>query len=120
MTETYRECLRSPEWQARRKHELQRAGNKCQLCSGRHRLEVHHNTYERVGAEWSTDLIVLCRACHGWHHRRLAARALAPSPSRSEVEAVEAIARVMQNRPEPDLEGVEAVKALDRLINMRF
>jgi hypothetical protein len=109
---SYQDYLRSPEWLARRQHELQRAGNKCQLCSGRYRLEVHHNTYERVSAEWPTDLIVLCRDCQGWHHRRLAARALAPSSS----PGIEALARVIQHRPKSDFEAIEA---LGRLIDAR-
>ena len=51
----YDSYLSSDEWQARRKLKLQVSGFKCQLCSRRSGLlDVHHNTYERVGAELDT------------------------------------------------------------------
>lgn len=64
--ENYADYLMSVRWQCVRLRALIRAGRKCQVCSSRERLEVHHNTYERVGHEADTDLIVLCRA----HHKR--------------------------------------------------
>jgi len=33
-------------------------------------LDVHHKTYERIGAEKPGDLVVLCRACHGQEHEK--------------------------------------------------
>jgi 5-methylcytosine-specific restriction endonuclease McrA len=68
---TYDEYLQSPEWQERRQRKLRKAGFKCQLCSGKGALDIHHNTYERLGVERETDLIVLCRECHQWHHLQL-------------------------------------------------
>lgn len=68
----YREYLKSPEWQRRRRHALQRADFLCQNCNKRDkRLEVHHLTYARRGHELPTDLIVLCRACHEAFHEML-------------------------------------------------
>jgi hypothetical protein len=37
---------------------------------------VHHRTYERVGFERQSDLIVLCHDCHRDFHRSLTLRAI--------------------------------------------
>lgn len=66
----YREYLRTPEWQTRRKRHLKSAGYKCQVCNASStRLDVHHRTYERRGEELFKDLIVLCRGCHELFHK---------------------------------------------------
>lgn len=66
----YQEYLQSPEWQERRKQHLKYAHYRCQVCNeGRTELNVHHRTYERVGCELVSDLIVLCRGCHTLFHR---------------------------------------------------
>ncbi len=66
----YREYLRTPEWRRTRAAALVRAGNACSLdVTHTDRLEVHHRTYERVGAELVTDLVVLCHSCHELHHK---------------------------------------------------
>ena len=43
-------------------------GHKCRICADTAALEVHHNTYERLGHERAADLVVLCRACHQLFH----------------------------------------------------
>jgi len=65
---SYREYLRSPQWQRKRKGALKRAGNRCQLCNSPARLQVHHRTYDRIGNEAPDDLIVLCSVCHKTFH----------------------------------------------------
>lgn len=65
----YQDYIQSPAWQLVRSRALTRAGHKCQLCGGGLRLEVHHNTYARLGNELPTDLIVLCADCHTRYHR---------------------------------------------------
>jgi 5-methylcytosine-specific restriction endonuclease McrA len=67
----YQCYLRTPEWRRTRAAALLRAGNRCSL-DAKHidGLEVHHNTYERLGAELTTDLVVLCHACHQLHHKQ--------------------------------------------------
>jgi hypothetical protein len=67
----YRIYLRTPEWRRTRAAALVRAGNACSL-DVRHteELEVHHRTYERLGAELVSDLIVLCHSCHRLHHKQ--------------------------------------------------
>jgi hypothetical protein len=67
--ELYRLYLASPRWAEQRAAALERAGHKCQLCSSHTtNLQVHHNTYDRIGVELNTDLIVLCDDCHRKHH----------------------------------------------------
>jgi len=64
----YREYLRTPEWQARRRNALAAALSRCEVCNVSENLDVHHRTYERLGAEDEADLTVLCRSCHGLFH----------------------------------------------------
>jgi len=64
----YQEYLQSPEWDATRKAALKRAHYRCQLCNSNGQLHVHHKTYERLGTEYTSDLIVLCRGCHAKFH----------------------------------------------------
>lgn len=88
----YRDYLRTPEWRRTRAAALLRAGNRCAMdVTHDGALEVHHNSYERLGCELATDLVVLCRSCHALHHRQHGrprrgprpAPGAAPSPSPS-------------------------------------
>lgn len=65
---TYADYLKTEHWQTTRQKALKRAGYKCQLCSSTENLQTHHNTYERLGGEKPTDLVVLCDDCHKTHH----------------------------------------------------
>lgn len=56
--------IRSRVWKARADAARKRAGYRCQVCGERRPLDVHHNTYERLGHEKPRDLIAVCRACH--------------------------------------------------------
>lgn len=64
----YAKYLQTPEWADRRARKITEAGSRCQLCNSEKRLEVHHRTYERRGAELDSDLTVLCRKCHEKFH----------------------------------------------------
>ena len=64
----YSEYLKSDGWKARRAAALKRADNHCAVCHTAAGLEVHHNTYERLGHERAADLVVLCRTCHQLFH----------------------------------------------------
>jgi 5-methylcytosine-specific restriction endonuclease McrA len=64
LSDEYRAYLDSPAWKATREAALKRARHRCAVCSLGHGLEVHHRTYERLGAEAWGDMIVLCRTCH--------------------------------------------------------
>ena len=64
----YGEYLNSEWWQQRRAKALAEGGHKCRICAASATLEVHHNTYERLGHERAADLVVLCRKCHQLFH----------------------------------------------------
>lgn len=64
----YLAYLQSPEWRSRRNTALRDAGFRCQQCASKRELQVHHKTYERLGAELLEDLEVLCAGCHEKHH----------------------------------------------------
>jgi 5-methylcytosine-specific restriction endonuclease McrA len=72
----YRDYLKTTWWKRQREGALERARHACQLCNAPERLQVHHRTYEWLGWEEESDLIVLCSSCHSLFHgnRRLAAR----------------------------------------------
>lgn len=67
-TEQYATYLQSAGWRRRRDEALKAAGWTCQRCGARKGLQVHHLTYERIGAELPEDLQVLCRSCHEGEH----------------------------------------------------
>jgi 5-methylcytosine-specific restriction endonuclease McrA len=76
---SYGNYLRSAAWHEAAAAAVARAGGCCQVCGADRwlvRLDVHHNTYERLGRERPADLVVLCRGCHRLFHRhgKLAAR----------------------------------------------
>lgn len=59
----YKEYLRSAHWQSWKKYLYGKYGA-CQKCGAKKNLDVHHLTYEHLGAEWEADLILVCRTCH--------------------------------------------------------
>lgn len=62
----YLAYINSKSWYAKRDLVLRKAGYRCWWCGSIWRLQVHHLTYERLGNERLTDLMVLCEGCHGW------------------------------------------------------
>ncbi len=93
-TMPYREYLKTLEWQHTRLAALRRAEHRCQLDAShdRGRLDVHHSSYERRGAELVSDLVVLCADCHAKHHGTSPAPAPAasagpPAPQRASAPA---------------------------------
>lgn len=67
---TYKEYLKSQQWDSRRREKLKRAGYKCEKCTTTKNLHVHHKTYKRIFKEKMSDLIVLCSICHGLYHKK--------------------------------------------------
>jgi 5-methylcytosine-specific restriction endonuclease McrA len=67
----YREYLQTPEWDQTRSAALRRGRGACQACNASGCiLHVHHRTYERLGEELASDLIVLCAGCHSLFHKQ--------------------------------------------------
>lgn len=64
----YHKYLKSDAWKRTRKHKIEEARGKCQLCESPDRIQVHHRTYDRIGDEGLSDLIVLCHRCHKRFH----------------------------------------------------
>jgi len=64
----YYEYLQSELWGKRRYAALERADFKCELCGEIDSLEVHHRTYDRLGDEDPSDLIVICKSHHWEEH----------------------------------------------------
>lgn len=64
----YQAYLNSPSWRLRRNTALKDSGWRCQRCPAKRNLQVHHRTYERLGAERDADLEVLCENCHRDEH----------------------------------------------------
>ncbi len=64
----YAEYLASEHWQDVRR--LYRESDRPQRCRcGARGAHLHHLTYERLGAELLTDLLLLCQPCHERIHR---------------------------------------------------
>lgn len=69
LTVNYREYLRSPAWDKKRRKRLMIDGYACVRCGRKSReLHVHHKTYERLGRERMEDLETLCKRCHKREH----------------------------------------------------
>ena len=62
----YLEYLKSKEWaDQKQKHQwLEFWDFRCSYCNREHNLDHHHRTYERLGYEKFTDVVILCRKCH--------------------------------------------------------
>ena len=57
--------IRSAQWKGTRAAIFMMRGAKCEDCGyGSATLQLHHLTYERMGNERLTDLVILCRKCH--------------------------------------------------------
>lgn len=64
----YMDYLASDEWYQRAKEAKERAHWRCAVCFSRGPIEAHHRTYERLGCERNSDILVLCRRCHRLFH----------------------------------------------------
>lgn len=85
----YRAYLHSSQWRSLREQRLERDDWRCTGCGSDgsdSRLEVHHLTYERVGAERLEDLLTLCHLCHAHEHGRAPSVGLLPCAGLSAAE----------------------------------
>ena len=65
----YKAFIKSPQWAAIRGRRIFKDRGQCVVCKSRHKLEVHHKTYERFGGqELMQDLLTLCECCHKTVH----------------------------------------------------
>lgn len=66
----YVDYLKTEHWSKVRKMMLNKSAYKCQLCSSKEKLNVHHNNYNHMWNETENDLIVLCEKCHKKFHNK--------------------------------------------------
>lgn len=65
----YDEYLRSPHWaKVRAGYAASPTLPQDCICGEAERLQLHHTTYERIGAEDLSDLTPLCPTCHAMIH----------------------------------------------------
>lgn len=67
----YTTYMQSPEWRKVRDRALEFWKCRCCICFGLDQVEVHHRTYERLGHEWLSDVVCLCKPCHALFHDNL-------------------------------------------------
>jgi hypothetical protein len=60
----YENHLRSDKWRELCRRVRERDRGMCQECLQQPGDHVHHKTYERMGDELLSDLVLLCRDCH--------------------------------------------------------
>ena len=70
----YSDYLASEHWRAFKATWIpRRTRNKqpvCEFClAGHRRLDLHHSTYKRLGAELPRDVVLICDQCHSRVHR---------------------------------------------------
>lgn len=66
---SYAAYLRSNHWErVRRDWRISGRPKRCEVCGDRE-YQLHHRTYERLGAELLSDLQALCERCHSLHHQ---------------------------------------------------
>ena len=64
----YRNYLASDHWRKLRTRVRRRARGWCERCKVGKRSDIHHLTYERLGAEKLEDLVAVCSYCHEFLH----------------------------------------------------
>lgn len=67
----YRNYLQTKHWKNIRNKIRNKYNGKCQICCSTNNINVHNNTYERIGKEDENDLILLCQECHEIFHNKL-------------------------------------------------
>jgi len=68
--ERYKIYLGSEGWATLAAAVRTRCGGICERCKVHKMMDVHHRTYRRLGHEFPSDLIGLCRSCHRFMHGR--------------------------------------------------
>jgi len=56
--------MQSKAWKTLRKQRLDIANNQCEHCGNTSNLNLHHQTYLRLGTEHINDMRILCSSCH--------------------------------------------------------
>jgi len=78
---SYSDYLKSEHWQEFRKKFFSKSAVcknlrakfgelRCQFCHKSAVLHLHHKTYKRLGAEYLSDVVLICAECHEKSHER--------------------------------------------------
>lgn len=89
---TYDKYLDSPAWNRKRDLVIERDKGVCVWCGDEGKV-VHHQTYDNIGKESASDLILLCEKCHDTAHP--------PRLQSDKQSTVPQVPRV-QSDPQPD------------------
>ena len=66
-SKAYKKYTASPAWRRKRDQVIARDKGKCAWC-GAEGKQVHHKTYDNIGRESLSDLVLLCNKCHNTAH----------------------------------------------------
>lgn len=69
-TVDYYAYIASKEWRRFRAGWFKRHGRWCRVCTKTFNVQLHHNTYKRLGRERDTDVEAHCGGCHQNHHEQ--------------------------------------------------
>tara|TARA_R100000152_G_C6736643_1_gene160760 strand:+ start:74 stop:667 length:594 start_codon:yes stop_codon:yes gene_type:complete len=106
VADNYQEYLRTNHWKALKKRfyksQLFKSNKKCgeawgmdsscMSCRCKNNLQVHHNTYKRLGQEYLRDLVALCDKCHQAVHVKYVS-ILKKDPSKSKAWTLKSLFR---------------------------
>jgi len=89
----YYTYIESPQWRNRRVDYFKNYRRRCVGCFTRQgAMQLHHRTYERLGAELDADLVCLCDTCHERvHHKARAQAELGVDPAQALLTATREI-----------------------------
>ena len=62
------EHMQGEYWKALKSLKLEFTQHRCELCFSPNNLHLHHLTYQRLGCERATDVVLLCSKCHQLQH----------------------------------------------------
>lgn len=66
----YQAYLASDDWKERRDEAMSRANGQCEICTAP-ASDIHHLSYQNIGAELPSDLMAVCRVCHLAIHKNI-------------------------------------------------
>ena len=95
MSLDYSKYLQSEHWaDLKRRYRASKLPQVCRVC-GCPRVQMHHVTYKRLGAEWLNDLVPLCGDHHWAVHVSIKER------GRGVRNSNRTIRRMREGRPQP-------------------
>lgn len=66
---SYEGYINSSSWERRRVAYFAKHPKVCVACGSNKKIQLHHKTYDRMGAELDGDLAPLCEFCHSTLHQ---------------------------------------------------